>query len=308
METLLRYKDIEVLSGNNLLVISNSRISRKLDLSLGAPKTVSLTDASGREYSSDQKETADLAFIGMHAAHASEKIQWHITGISTQIVPASYKDSEHVKVAIAMEEPFAETKYLREYLIYPEFPAISVQNSITLEVQPLVYWTNRGALNKGRYFTEQRESVVDSICCAEGYAPELAVLFRGRTDVTNELVVETPVSDQEFVNGSLLFCNGKDGSGFLYLQEAPPSEERRDLEDYDFRIKGKEISSCCWGIHPSEACRGSNFTGYRHDLIVYASPEEKQTLLKQVIRLRYPAKELNIMVNPWGCFCIGEDS
>ena len=141
METLLRYKDIEVLSGNNLLVISNSRISRKLDLSLGAPKTVSLTDASGREYSSDQKETADLAFIGMHAAHASEKIQWHITDISTQIVPASYKDSEHVKVAIAMEEPFAETKYLREYLIYPEFPAISVQNSIALEVQPLVYWT-----------------------------------------------------------------------------------------------------------------------------------------------------------------------
>ena len=301
MKTLLRYKDIEVLSGNDLLVISNSRISRKLDLSLGAPKTVSLADGSGREYSSDQKETADLAFIGMYAAHASEMIWWHITDISAQIIPSSYKDSEHVKVSIAMEEPFAETKYLREYLIYPDFPAISMQNSITLEVQPLVYWSNRGALNKGRYFTEQRESVVDSICCADGYSPELAVLFRGRTDVTNELVVETPISDQEFVNGSLLFCNGKDGSGFLYLQEAPPSEERRDLEDYDFRIRGKEIASCCWGIHPSEACRGSSFTGYRHDLIVYASSEERQTLLKQFIRLRYPAKELNIMVNPWGC-------
>ena len=249
MKTLLSYKDIEVLSGNNLLVIRNSRISRKLDLSLGAPKTISLTDASGREYASGQKETADLAFIGMHPAHAPEMIRWHITDISAQIIPSSYKDSEHVKVSIAMEEPFAETKYLREYLIYPDFPAISMQNSITLEVQPLVYWSNRGALNKGRYFTEQRESVVDSICCADGYSPELAVLFRGRTDVTNELVVETPISDQEFVNGSLLFCNGKDGSGFLYLQEAPPSEERRDLEDYDFRIRGKEIASCCWGIH-----------------------------------------------------------
>ena len=100
MKILLRYKDIEVLSGKDLLVISNSRISRKLDLSLGAPKTVSLADGSGREYSSDQKETADLAFIGMYAAHASEMIRWHITDISAQIIPSSYKDSEHVKVSI----------------------------------------------------------------------------------------------------------------------------------------------------------------------------------------------------------------
>ena len=302
MKTLFRYKDIEITSDDTLLVISSSRITRKLDLSCGAPKTVSLTDAWGNEFASDQKETADIAFIGMHPAHSSDdRVKWHITGISAELVPQSYKDSEHVKVSVAMEEPFAETKYLREYLIYPGFPAISVQNTISLQVQPMVFWTNRGELNKGRYFTDQRESVADSICCAENYQPELAVMFRGRTDTTNELVVETPVGNSEFVNGNLLYCSGKDGSGFLFLQEAPPSGERRDLEEYDFRIRGKEVFSCCWGIHPSEACRGSKFTGYRHDLIVYSSEKERQTLLKQFIRLRYPAKELNIMVNPWGC-------
>ena len=178
-----------------------------------------------------------------------------------------------------MEEPFAETKYLREYLIYPGFPAISVQNSIALQVQPLAYWTNRGNMNKGRFFTNQRESVADSISCADGYRPELSVCFRGRTDFTNELVVETPVTDQEYLNGNLLFCSNDGGSGFFFLQEAPPSEERRDLEDYDFRISGNKIDSCCWGIHPSEACRDSKFKGYRHDLIVYHSKDERITLL-----------------------------
>ena len=301
MKTLFRHKDIEISSDDSFLIIGNSRISRKFDLSIGAPKTVSLSDASGREFASAKKETADLAFIGMQAAHSTERIKWHITDISAQLVQKSYKDSEHVKVAISMEEPFSETKYLREYLIYPDFPAISVQNTISLQVQPLAYWTNRGDLNKKRYFTNQRESIVDSIFCAENYQPELAVLFRGRTDETNELVVETPVLDQEFVSGNLLYCNGKDGSGFLFLQEAPPSEERRDLESYDFHITGKQIDSCCWGIHPSEVCRGSQFTGYRHDLIVYSSSEEQKTLLKQFIRLRYPFKSMNIMVNPWGC-------
>lgn len=301
MKTLFRYQDIRISSDDSHLIISNSRISRKLDLSLGAPKTVSLSDDSGREFASAQKETADLAFIGMQAAHSTKRVQWHITDISAQLVPQSYKDSEHVKVSISMEEPFAETKYLREYLIYPAFPGISVQNTVSLQVQPLAFWTNRGGLNNKRYFTNQRESVADSICCAEDYRPELSVLFRGRTDETNELVVETPVSDQEFVCGNLLYCNGKDGSGFLFLQEAPPSEERRDLENYDFRITGKQIDSCCWGIHPSETYRGCKFTGYRHDLIVYSSSEEQKSLLKQFIRLRYPSKSMNIMVNPWGC-------
>ena len=301
MNVLFQYKDIEITADASFLIIRNSKLCRKLDLSSGAPKTVSLTDADGIEFASSEKENADIAFIGMHPAGAPEPVHWRIINLSAERVPASYKDSEHVKVSIEMREDFAETDYLRDYFIYPEFPAISVQNSISLQVQPLVYWTNRGNLKDFRYFTNQRESVADSICCAEGIRPEMAVMFRGRTDYTDELVEETLVEDQEFLNGNILFCSDKTGAGFLFLQEAPPSEERRDLEDYDFHISGNRIDSCCWGIHPSEATRGSHFTGYRHDLILYSNEQDRSSLLKQFIRKRFPAKGRNIMVNPWGC-------
>ena len=301
MKTLFSYKDIEVLSDDTSLIIRNSRICRKLDLSSGAPKTVSLTGADGKEFASADKDTADIAFIGMHNAVSDAKIKWYVTNISAEYISGSYKDSGHVKVSVFMDEPFSETKYRRDYLIYPDFPAISVENFISLEVQPMVFWTNRGNLNQARYFTNQRESVADSITCAENVRPALAVEFRGRTDTTNTLVVETQVKDQEFLNGNLLFCSDDTGAGFVFVQEAPPSGERRDLEDYDFKISGKRIDSCGWGIHPFEVHRNSSFKGYRHDLIVYSSEEEKHLLLKAFIRLRYPAKDLNIMVNPWGC-------
>jgi hypothetical protein len=65
MKTLFSHKDIEVLSDDNSLIIRNSRICRKFDLSTGAPKTVSLTGAGGKEFASVDKDTADIAFIGM---------------------------------------------------------------------------------------------------------------------------------------------------------------------------------------------------------------------------------------------------
>ena len=301
MKTILQHQDIEVIINENILIIRNSKLCRKFDLNSGAPKTISLANKDNIEFASSEKTTADLAFIGMYSACANERIKWNLLDITAQIIPDSFLDSEHVKISITMEEPFAETKYQRDYIIYPNFPAISVQNSISLEVQPHVYWSSRGNLTKGRFFTEQRESIVDSICCAPEYQPKLAVQFRGRTDYNNELVVETPITNQEKINGNLLFCENNEGAGFLFLQEAPPSEERRDLEEYDFKITQNQIDSCCWGIHPSEAVRNSKFTSYRHDLILYSSLEERTTLLKDFLRLRFHSKTPEIMVNPWGC-------
>ena len=78
-----------------------------------------------------------------------------------------------------------------------------------------------------------------------------------------------------FPDGNLLFCKNSSGAGFLYLQEAPPSGERRDMETCDFRVKDGEIHSCSWGIHPSEIRPGKTFRGYRHDLLVCHSDEER---------------------------------
>lgn len=108
-------------------------------------------------------------------------------------------------------------------------------------------------------------------------------------------------ADQEYLNGNLLFSKNSSGAGFLYLQEAPPSGERRDMETCDFRVKDGEIHSCSWGIHPSEIRPGKTFRGYRHDLLVYHSDEERDALLKAFLKKRFSAKPYSVMVNPWGC-------
>ena len=60
MKALFRYKDIEVLSDDSQLVIRNSKLCRKFDLSAAAPKTVSLTDSAGKEFASPEKDRTDL--------------------------------------------------------------------------------------------------------------------------------------------------------------------------------------------------------------------------------------------------------
>ena len=299
MKKLFSYEDVAVFYENDTLKISNSCFSRTFDLSSGAPRTVSLVNASGRELASADKESADFAFIGMYSSLKHEKICWQLENVSACFQEGSFRDAACVQVTLDMYEPFSETKYKRVYFIYPEFPVLGVQNTITAQVQPMGYWTTR--LEKHTFVPNQPESIADSICCAEDIAPVLAVKFRGRTDFTNELVVEKQVSDEEHLCGNLLFCSAASGEGFCFIQEAPPSEERRDFETYDFRLSGKEINSCSWGIHPSEVERGKTFTGYRHDLLLYSSEEERILLLKRFLKKRFSAKPLHIMVNPWGC-------
>ena len=148
MKTLISFQDIEVTLSGQTLVIANNKIRRELDLSSGAPRTVSLQDAQGMEFANPAKADADLAFIAMYPAGMDPAIPWAVTDISAEKVPESFRDSEHVKVAISMREEVSETEYLREYIIYPGFPAISVRNAIRPKVLPILYWTQRGNLDQ----------------------------------------------------------------------------------------------------------------------------------------------------------------
>ena len=127
-----------------------------------------------------------------------------------------------------MREEVSETEYLREYIIYPGFPAISVRNAIRPKVLPILYWTPRGNLDQDLYRPDIRESCADSILCAAGFLPEKTVSFAGRTDYHDELMKEHK-ADQEYLNGNLLFCKNSSGAGFLYLQEAPPDRKSTRL-------------------------------------------------------------------------------
>ncbi len=306
MEVILQHEDVFVKRSEHRLVIGNSRIVREFDLSQGAPRTISLQDAAGRQFAAPDKHFADLSFIGLHTPD-NPATPWRLDDISAEAVAGDIFDSARVRVVLSMTEPVGQTSYRREYLIYPGLAAIAVQNSVRSPVMPNIYWTERGIYREQQrlHLTRQTESCADGIACAEGFRPSFTAEFSGITDYTDELV-KLHRADTEKLNGNILCCENTAEAGFLYLQEAPPSGERRDLEGHDFRLDENEIYSCNWGIHPAELNPETTFQGYRHVLMVYSSAAERDALLKQYLKRRFPVnpqENYSVMVNPWGCGC-----
>ncbi len=304
---MLEYEDIRISRSGDQLVIANSVIMRTLDLAMGAPRTVSLCDGGGREFTAPDKPHADLSFIGLNHP-GNEKTPWRLRDIAAEVLPGDLFDSTRVCVRLAMFEPVEQAAYTREYFIYPGLPVIAVQNFIECPVKPNIYWSRRGVYARNQAAPDYRhlaESCADSIRPASGIRPECSVEFTAITDITDELVAIHP-AEGELLNGNLLFCAAADGAGFTYLQEAPPSGERRDYEAHDFRLDGDTILSCNWGIHPAELTPGKTFRGYRHALMIFHSAAERNFLLKKYLRTRFPfdvPKHHSILINPWGCGC-----
>ncbi len=301
-EVLLEYRDIRVERENDLLSIANSALVRRLDLSLNAPRTVSLKNAAGYEFASPDKLRADLSFIGLNQPH-NPQTPWTLPKLVAE-PPAA---GDGVRVRLNMFEPISESCYIRDYVIYPDLPVIAIENAIQTRVKPNLCWTRRG-----KYARWQQESSCRAMAesCADGLrlAPEVnshhAVEFFANTDGNRTLVAHHPATEATHLNGNLLFCVTDEGAGFAYLQEAPPSSERRDYEAYDFRLEGRELFSCNWGIHPAEMRPDQCYHGYRHVLLLFNHPAEAERILKRYLRLRFPDTPGHapaVTVNPWGC-------
>lgn len=298
------FKDIYIRLNGGQLIIANSAFCRLLDLGSGIPRTISLKDAAGREFAGGEKKEGDFSFIGINRPGYNGS-EYHVADVSAETQVASFLDSEHVNVRLVIEEKVQRIVFIREYIVYPELPVIAVQNSICSAVMPNLYWSRRLAdsANSARFPVEHLESCADSICPADGIFPMRTVEFFGRTDCIDDLVKTHNAGDGQ-LNGNLLFCEDKNGAGLAYLQEAPPSTERRDFEKYDFRIDSGTIFSCNWGIEPHELLPSKTFSGYRHALILYHDSAERDSAIKFYLKKRFPINpESNhsIMVNPWGC-------
>ncbi len=304
------YKDIRVELKEHMLLIENSRLSRLFDLKHAVPKTVSLKDkCSGAELTAE-KCNGDFSFIGMNMPHNPKaRTEYHLGKITASVVENSIFDAEHVCVILTIHEDIQGLSFTRKYFLYPDLPYLASQTGIISKVTPLIYWTRRGGLYKkdryGQDSPESLESCGDSLRLADDLHPAKAVEFAGRTDYTNEHVFEheNPV---RMINGNLLFCENNAGDGLFFLQEAPPSEERRDFEEYDFRIDGKNtVFSCCWGINPHEVSPVKELFSYRHVIALYQAGTATSTL-KNYLRIRFPQnpeKDYSVTVNPWGVGC-----
>ena len=108
VKTLAAWEDIKISRREDLLILENSRIRRVLDLSLGAPRTISLQTADGTELASAENPVCDIGFIGMHEAGKTE-VSWRIKSVRCSKKQRDLFEMQRVTVDISMEEAVSGT-------------------------------------------------------------------------------------------------------------------------------------------------------------------------------------------------------
>jgi len=296
-----QYKDISVRRDGMRLSLATSRILRELSLERGVPITERLETSDG-QHLAGQNPGPDFSFIGINLPGGPGIVEMRPIRIEVTVVPASWRDGEHVRVNLYLYERVQKVSFVRTYILYPGLPVCGVETEIRSSVSPNIYWSHRRGLNI-QVSQDFLESCADRFHLAEGLIPTRSVEFQGRTDYGNTLVIDHPMTrETTTANGNLLFCESKNFDLFV-LQEAPPSSERRDFEEHDFRIENEtDLRTCNWGIFPSELCAGKALRSYRH-VVGWSRPGESERELKVYLRTRFsqkPDRDFSVMVNPWG--------
>jgi hypothetical protein len=301
------YKDIKVELKEHRLLIENSRLARLFELKHAVPQTISLKDKSSGAELAAQHDHGDFSFAGINMPHNLRgRTEYRLGKITASVVEESIFDAEHICVKLKIHEDIQQVSFTRKYFIYPDLPYLASQTGIISKVTPLMYWTRRGGMYKTDLYKQHSpatlESCEDSLKLSDNLHPAKAVEFAGRTDYTHDHVFEHENPAAMF-NGNLLFCENTSGDGLLFLQEAPLSGERRDFEEYDFRIDEKNtVHSCCWGINAHEVSPEKELFSYRHVLVLYQAGDAI-TSLKNYLKTRFPQnpqRDYSVTVNPWG--------
>lgn len=303
LDNTFSHLDVNITKTADFLTIENSGIKRILDISQAMPRTISLINKkSGKGIANGDKTDTDFSFIGFNMPAGQETVDFSLESIDAKVQRESIFDSEHIELKLLIIDKVQQLVFRRTYIIYPEIPTISSKTSIRCLTSPRIYWNRRADFNQ-HFPIEKLESRADSICLNPEFAAVEAVEFVGRTDVTDEQVIRKSDLANSF-NGNLLFCKDDEGDGLFILQEAPPSNERRDYETYDFRISGQHVYSCGWGIEPDEA-GPDELWSYRHTIGLFSNDGTSGTAnLKRYLKARFPVdinKNCTVMVNPWGC-------
>ena len=116
VKTLAVWEDIKISRREDLLILENSRIRRVLDLSPGAPRTISLQTADGTELASAENPVCDIGFIGMHEAGKRE-VPWRIKSVRCSKKQRDLFEMQRVTVDISMEEATKDGRTLEEYYL-----------------------------------------------------------------------------------------------------------------------------------------------------------------------------------------------
>jgi len=298
------HHDITVFFQEQCLTIANHNLSRKIDFSTGAPHTVSLCYGNEELVATQDCFDCEIAGLPLPTPGKHEKLAefgLQLTGAEARL--ATPREGEAVVVEVASFEALRQITRINRYYIYRELPVIAMELEFVSSVNPQCFFSPRHCeqFNRECGFGEPL-TIVDRIRFATMPEIDCSVEFKLRTDYSNELICRHTRPHNHGYTGNLLL--GKlPGHAFFYLQEAPPSNERRDLESFDFKLPdAQSIISSGSGIHPAEIRPGVQLKSYRHILGITA-PGQAELIMK-----RYEAARLNlqrrnycnITVNPWG--------
>ena len=312
----LFWRDIAVTFDGTFLEIKNSCYCRRFDLSAGTLRTVSLSSAAGRVLAVENVNCTDLECYGGYLA--PDQLECRVRRVDFKAVEQPVRDGAHVLVEVEMFEPFSKTVLCRDFILYTGIAAYGVRNRVTAQVAPNCIALSRkrlseeyAAYRRGHY-SRVNEPLMDVFHPAEGFRVRRTVEFRGHTDIHENLVEEHLCrGDETAFCGNLLYCEDDTGAGIVMLQEAPPSTERREREEYDFRLaETGDIHSICWGILPEElmANCGKELVSYRNMVGIYLNETERERVLKDYLRCRFDncMPQRKVVVNAWGCGNFGE--
>lgn len=298
----MTFQDAFASYENHVLTIGNSCFKRVFDLSGRLLRTIGLYDGDGKICAGENPSDRDFYFYGDRCP--ADEMFYEEPVVSAVAVPHPMFDAPHLHVIVTLKEDRQQMILRRDFYVYPGLSALAMRCRIYSPVYMAAVWNFRPTIRKHMQTISREgfvyEGCVDRITPLPEFKPEQLVLYRGRTDFTDDQVIKLQVSGSE-LNGNLLFLRRSDGKSLFFLQEAPPSEERRDLEEYDFRIGDDgSVFSCSWNLSPDELGNRFEFRSARSILFLAEKREDELDLLQRYQMLRFPAPQVPPTANPWG--------
>ena len=295
------FEDIRIEWQNDQLLLANSRLTRCIDFSQGLPKTISLE--IDRVNTALENPAFDFHLAGFSdPGHAVFVSDYKVQAVTfAENLPT---DGSGVCATVQVFDSIRELALSFTYYMYPALPVMAVQTTILAQVTPQIYFNFRQtnpALH-GNDAVHGLHTVCDSLQLKD-FAVQKTVEFQMCTDCSDEPVLEHAYQANKELYGNILLANNAVGNQFFFLQEAPPSNERRGNEPGDFLVHGNVISSLGSGITPADITP-ERILETNRTVCGLAVDGDGGKVIKEYLRHRLKVTENAvgaITVNPWGC-------
>lgn len=295
------HQDIFFCWNNQGLTLGNSSFKRTIDWSEGLPRTLSMEQDS--TVIAGKNPTFDFRPAGFPLPGGWRRCDYQLRDVRSGLL--QQPDGNGAFFMVETFEPERELRISITYIVYPALPVMAVECEICSAVTPLIYWHERQRSRDG--FNRDGDSLlmIPESLDLNNFKAVRAVEFQMRTDQFDEPVLEHTITEGNDIYGNILIAENAEKQQFFFLQEAPPSMERRGCEPGDFLIDGSLISSLGSGIIPDDIVPKKVLHTNRI-VCGFAQDGNASQLIKQYLRIRQKTASKvygTITVNPWGCGC-----